>query len=169
LAGACILPKTSSRPWPRPRRRALSPLVVKPRSSSQLSPLLLPFTEQNSVEGEEVGGLNNGVASLGRSVHLAQDFLVEGLPVSYPHYCCPSHVTLLTFECLGSPRPSTRKSWAGLGQGLDVAVHGVLIGQLVRSERNALPLEDVRRPAGGQAEIFQSVIPIIVALHTSLY
>jgi hypothetical protein len=36
-------------------------------------------TEQNSVEGEEVGGLNNGVASLGRSVHLAQDFLVEGL------------------------------------------------------------------------------------------
>lgn len=36
-------------------------------------------TEQNSIEGEEVGGLHNGVVSLGRSVHLAQDFLAEGL------------------------------------------------------------------------------------------
>ena len=36
-------------------------------------------TEQNSVEGEEVGRLNNGVAGLGRSVHLAQNFLAEGL------------------------------------------------------------------------------------------
>lgn len=35
-------------------------------------------TEQNSVEGEEIGGLYNGVASLGRSVHLGQNFLVEG-------------------------------------------------------------------------------------------
>lgn len=36
-------------------------------------------TEQNSVEGEEIGRLNNGVAGLGRSVHLGQNFLVEGL------------------------------------------------------------------------------------------
>lgn len=36
-------------------------------------------TEQNSVEGEEVRGLNNGIASLGRSMHLGQNFLVEGL------------------------------------------------------------------------------------------
>ena len=36
-------------------------------------------TEQNGIVGKEVSGLSNGVAGLGRSVHLAQDFLAEGL------------------------------------------------------------------------------------------
>lgn len=36
-------------------------------------------TEQYSIKGEEVGGLNDGVASLSRSVHLSQNFVAEGL------------------------------------------------------------------------------------------
>lgn len=36
-------------------------------------------TEQNRVEGKQVRGLSNGVASLSRGVHLAEDFVVQGL------------------------------------------------------------------------------------------
>lgn len=67
----------------------LAPVATRAPDATGLVPEGLPLsrevtvtgrdTEQNSVEGEEIGGLSNGVASLSRSVHLSQNFVAEGL------------------------------------------------------------------------------------------
>ena len=67
----------------------LAPVATGGPDTAGLVPESLPLgrevtvtggdTEQDGIVGKEVGRLGNGVAGLGRSVHLGQDLFAEGL------------------------------------------------------------------------------------------
>lgn len=99
----------------------LAPKATSSPDSAGLVPESLPLgrevtvtsgdTEEDGIVLEEVLGLGNGVRGLGRGVHLAQDFIRKSLG-----NLVDSRRSTGSFNAL----------LLGLGQLLDVAVHGVL-------------------------------------------
>ena len=110
----------------------LSPEATSGPDATGLVPESLPLgrevtvasgdPEENGIVLEELSGFGDRVGGLGRSMHLLQDLIREGLGNLV-------HIGLAT--------GSFNALLLGLGQLLDVAVHGVLeIGQLPKFAKN---------------------------------